>query len=124
MEKVADFFFWQSNQPDFFFGNPKLSLPNNGGGTNRLPYLISELETPEVNFLQKFIDLYILKLKPHDKIQNRTTFYFLSPILSPPHFVPTMCGGFYAKFQDSGMKNKKSTQQSDAKSHLAIFTRV
>ena len=70
MEKVADFFFRQSNQPDFFFGNPKLSLPNNGGETNRLTNLISELETPEVNFLQKFIDLYILKLKPHDKIQR------------------------------------------------------
>ena len=124
MEKVADFFFWQSNQPDFFFGNPKLSLPNNGGETNRLTNLISELETQEVNFLQKFIDLYILKLKPHDKIQNRTTFYFLSPILSPPHFVPTMCGGFYAKFQDSGIKSKKSPQHSVANSRLAIFATV
>ena len=73
--------------------------------------------------MQKFIDLYILKLKPHDKIQNRTTFYFLSPILSPPHFVPTMCGGFYAKFQDSGIKNKKSPQHSVANSRLAIFAR-
>ena len=35
-----------------------------------------------------------------------------------------MCGGFHAKFQDSRMNNKKSTQHSDAKLRLGTFATV
>ena len=44
--------------------------------------------------------------------------------MSHPYLFPNICGGFHAKFQDSRTNDKKPTQHSYAKSHLAIFTMV
>ena len=44
----ADLFFWQSNQPENFFGNHQLYILEFRGGTNLVNNFICELETLEV----------------------------------------------------------------------------
>ena len=62
-----------------------------------------ELETIEVKIyanLRQFLPFF----QQNFKLNN---FSLRGQLLRPPYLVPTMCGGFHAKFQDSRINNKK-----------------